>query len=244
MEMEMKHKSIEGQVEVKDAELGRVRAIVARTGLVDLEGDVFLPGAFGEQEVRVSAWGHGSWSHKGNAMPVGKGVIREEGGAVVAEVQFFLQTQGGRETFEVVKELGGLQQWSYGFWPPKAEGTDVPAEFKSQGARRAFARVPVEEVSPVLIAASVGTGTVMVKCVACGSEEVTAVVAEKKECSCGGKDSPTEGPAPEPEPLEGPALEAEATKEAEEPTPEDDLKEEVALAVGRTVLMQAALEHG
>ena len=81
---------------------------------IDADGDVTFPGAFGEQSVAVSAYGHASW---GTAPPVGYGKIREDGRDAVLTGQFLMNTTAGRETFETVKALAeqGLGEWSYGY---------------------------------------------------------------------------------------------------------------------------------
>lgn len=156
-------------VTVKDAEQGLVEAVIARTGIVDRDGDVFLKGAFGTKNVRVSAYNHRSWPQRGGLPPVGRGTIREQGDEVVAEMKFFLGTAEGRDAFEVVKEMGDLQEWSYGFMPGSATRSQVTPELEKLGAKQAFKSVPVEEVSPVLLGASFGTRTVGVKeCQSCG----------------------------------------------------------------------------
>jgi hypothetical protein len=233
--MELQHKSFAGNITIKDADQGIVRAVVGRVGVKDLEGDVFLPGSFGRQEVRVSAYGHSSWPHRGNMPLVGRGTIEEHGSDVVAEVRFFLQTQAGREHFEVVKEMANLQEWSFGFHPSRAETSEVPPSMQGQGVRNAYSRVPVEEVSPVLLAASIGTRTVAVKCDACaakdkeplGEEPVAEAEAEE---------------APEPEEVKA-EVEVEVELEPEGAPEEEavpDLREQIAREIGRAVALQAS----
>lgn len=167
--MDLASKSIgTAGVKVMDEEKGIVEAIVGRTGVVDLEGDIFLPGAFGTKDVRASAYNHRSWPVRGGLPPVGRGSIREDGDNVVATVQFFMGTADGRETFELVKEMGDLQEWSFGWLPGTETEGEIPAGVK---ARRAISKVPVAEVSPVLMGASIGTRTLGVKCDRCAGEE-------------------------------------------------------------------------
>lgn len=152
----MRHKQAPGRVEIKSEEQGTVRAVFATLNVVDLDGDVTLPGAFRDsQEVRISAYNHTSWR---DALPVGKGTIREVGNEAILEGRFFLATTAGRDTFEVVKEIGDLQEWSYGFDIIDAErGT-----FDGQDVQ--FLRsLDVHEVSPVLLGAGVDTRTLAVK---------------------------------------------------------------------------------
>jgi len=122
----------------------------------DHDGDVTVPGAFKPgQEVRISAYNHGSWS---SALPVGKGVIREDGDKAVLDGQFFLNTQHGSDTFTTVKELGPLMEWSYGFDVVESS----TGEFDGEDVRY-LKDLDVFEVSPVLLGAGIGTGTVSAK---------------------------------------------------------------------------------
>lgn len=149
-------------VQFKEAELsdkGTVRAVFSTLGVIDHQGDMILPGAFGEQRVRMSAYGHGSWGSGMDALPVGKGRIYEQGNAAIFEGQFFLTTQAGRETYETVKAMGDLQEWSYAL--PEIESEQrTTAEGLTY---RAVKRVTVPEVSPVLLGASIDTRTLDVK---------------------------------------------------------------------------------
>lgn len=151
----MKRKQFKGGVDVKDADEGRVVAVFATLNVVDSDGDVTRAGAFGEQEVRISAYGHTSW---GGTLPVGKGTIKEVGDEAILEGQFFMDVQEARDTFTTVKNMEGLQEWSYGFdILERAEG-----EFEDQQVQF-LDRVKVYEVSPVLLGAGVDTRTLTAK---------------------------------------------------------------------------------
>lgn len=171
---DMEFKGFAG-AEVKSAEKGLVKAVVARTNVVDFDGDLFLPGAFGEQVVAVSASEHASWGQRGGKLPIGKGVIREVGNEVIAEVQFFMDTQAGRETFTVVKEMGELQEWSYGFRPPEAKLVPPNEVQRSHGARRVYSKVKTREVSPVMVGATPATRTIAVKAAESLSDRIEAI---------------------------------------------------------------------
>lgn len=156
----MKHKSLEG-IQIKqgtDGEpTGEVTAVFATLGVIDHDGDVTLPGAFADgAAVRISAYNHASWGPA--SLPVGKGTIRESGNEAIFEGQFFMNTQTGRETFEVVKELADLGEWSYGY--DVLESSDGAQE----GQQVEFLKkVAVYEVSPVLLGAGLNTRTLAVK---------------------------------------------------------------------------------
>jgi Caudovirus prohead serine protease len=144
------------RVEVKAADKGQVSAVFATFNVVDKDGDVTLPGAFTDgAEVLISAYQHTSW---GGALPVGKGQIRTTATEAILEGQFFMDTVAGRDTFNVVKELAGRQEWSYGYDVMEGdygtfEGRDV----------QFLKALKVHEVSPVLVGAGVNTRTLEVK---------------------------------------------------------------------------------
>ncbi len=151
----MEHKTLRG-VEVKSEAEGTVTAVFSTLNVIDRDGDVILPGAFKSgSPVRISAYGHGSWT---GALPVGKGTISATDREAVLTGRFFMDTQAGRETFTVVKELGELGEWSYSL-------ENVVAKQGQWEGRRAriISSVDVHEVSPVLKGASIGTRTLAMK---------------------------------------------------------------------------------
>jgi hypothetical protein len=138
-----------------DAKTGSFHALFAPFNVVDKQGDLTLPGAFGEQRVIISAYGHGSWSGE---LPVGKGRIFETAEGGVVEGQFFLDTQAGKETYLTVKNLGGLQEWSYAL-------PEIDYEMREQDGHRirVLKRIRVNEVSPVLMGAGEHTHLMDIK---------------------------------------------------------------------------------
>lgn len=164
----MAQKSL-SHVEIKNADRGEVSAVFSTFNVVDSDGDVTLPGAFSDgEEVLISSYGHTSWQ---GALPVGKGRIRSTKSEAILDGQFFMDTSHGRDTFAVVKALGGSQQWSYGFdtldsEPGKFDGRDV----------KMLKRLKVHEVSPVLIGAGVNTRTLAVKALTEGGYDVADAV--------------------------------------------------------------------
>jgi hypothetical protein len=134
---------------------GAVTARFATMEVLDKDDDWTERGAFGEQQVRISAYGHGSWR---GALPVGKGRIYERGTEAIFEGKFFLSTETGREHYHTVKEMGDLQEWSYAL-------PQIDFEFRQQDGRqiRVLKRIIVPEVSPVLLGAGVGTATLDIK---------------------------------------------------------------------------------
>lgn len=140
-----------------DGERGQFMAVFATMNVVDRDGDLTVPGAFGEQRVIISAYGHGSW---GGTLPVGKGRIYEKGEEAIVEGMFFLDTAGGSETYKTVKNLGDLQEWSYAL-------PEIDYEIREEDGERirVLKRIVVNEVSPVLMGAGVDTRTLDVKSV-------------------------------------------------------------------------------
>jgi len=143
-----------------DDEAGTVKAVFATFGVKDSDGDVTLPGFFGKQEVAIAE------SHDRTKL-VGKGVIYETDTGAVLEGKYFLDTTQGRESYLTAKNMGTLQELSYGFYT-KADaysygehnGEQVrfltPTKDGQPGAE-------VVEVSTVLKGAGVGTHTVALK---------------------------------------------------------------------------------
>lgn len=152
----MKTKALRG-LKITDETEGKVQAVFATLNVKDKDGDVTTPGAFENgAQVRISAYNHASWGP--GMLPVGKGVIHEHGDEAILDSQFFLNTQAGKETFQTVKELGDLAEWSYGYdildaEPGQKDGEDV----------QFLKRLKVHEVSPVLLGAGENTRTLFAK---------------------------------------------------------------------------------
>ena len=138
-----------------EGDQGRFEAVFATLNVIDKDGDLTLPGAFGEQQVIVSAYGHGSW---GGALPVGKGRIFERGEEAIVDGQFFLDTQAGQQTYLTVKNVGDLQEWSYAL-------PEIDYEMRDENGQRirVLKRIRVNEVSPVLMGAGVATRLLDIK---------------------------------------------------------------------------------
>ena len=147
------------RVRIKNAELGQAEAVFSTFGVIDKDGDVTLKGAFTDgQAVVISAYGHGSWEGR---LPVGKGVIRQTDTEAICDMEFFLNTTDGADTWEVVKSLSDddLQEWSYSLH-------DVQAKRGTHDGKavRFLERVNlVKEVSPVLMGAGTNTRTLSTK---------------------------------------------------------------------------------
>lgn len=154
----MQTKAITHSHEVKDEAKGLVSLQFAKYDVIDAHGDVHRKGAFEDgAEVLVSMFNHGSWQQ--GMPPVGRGKIRDTADGPTAELQFFMDTTAGRDTFNAVKGAGNLQQWSYGFDTMEEsygehDGKDV----------RFLIKQKVYEISPVLVGAGgADTRTLSVK---------------------------------------------------------------------------------
>lgn len=152
----MDKKTYRAKIEFKDQDEkpGQFKAVFSRFNVIDRDGDVTLPGAFTDgQKVRISYWGH-RW----HDLPVGRGQIHSDDEKAWVEGEFFLDTEAGIETYKTVKNLGDLQEWSYGFdiieseWGKKDEQDVLYLK-----------KLDVFEVSPVLLGAGIGTQTVTIK---------------------------------------------------------------------------------
>lgn len=172
--MELERKSLPFRLKADGPE-GSFRAIFATFDVVDHDGDVTIPGAF-KQDTPVII---GSWGHKTADLPVGKGAIVADDSEAAVEGQFFLDTAPGRDTYQTVKNLGELGEWSYVFSVQKQsfgehEGRQV----------RFLEDIKVYSVDPVLAGAGIGTRTTDIKGItqalsfAAHSAEVAELVRE------------------------------------------------------------------
>jgi hypothetical protein len=154
----MDRKSFLPDVRVKSEAKGEVSARFSTFNVIDKDGDVTHPGAIQNgAPVVISAYMHSSW---GNALPVGKGRIRTTKSEAICDMQFFMDTTHGRDTFLTIQELAkdGLGEWSYGFDTLESEpGTH---EGKSVNFLK---KLKVFEVSPVLVGAGNNTRTLSAK---------------------------------------------------------------------------------
>lgn len=147
-------------VKITDEDKGEVQAVFSTLDVIDKDGDVTEPGAFGNQKVRISAFNHTSW---GNALPIGKGTITESGNEAVLDGQFFMGTQGGKDTFTTIKELDDLMEWSYGYDVLESSDGTFPRDDENGKSVRYLKSLKVHEVSPVILGAGMNTRTLAAK---------------------------------------------------------------------------------
>ena len=154
----IQRKSFTG-IELKKDKPGSFTAKIATLNVIDHDGDVTLPGAFPKgKQILISSYMHASWR---GALPVGKGVIREEGNDVFVDGEFNLNTDIGKEHYETVKFAPELQEWSYGFIVVEtAEDTEWN---KNPKVWRVLKAVDPFEASPVLRGAGIDTRTLSIK---------------------------------------------------------------------------------
>lgn len=153
--MTLEHKQTQG-FEWKAETEGSFRAVIATFNVRDSDGDVTRPGSFPEgKAIRISAWGHSSWS---DALPIGKGTISQDEKRAWVDGQLFIDTRHGRDHYEVIKGLGPLQEWSYGFQPKRVSF----GEFEERDVRF-LEELEVFEAAPVLVGAGIGTRTESIK---------------------------------------------------------------------------------
>lgn len=131
---------------------GTVTAIFATLNVVDKDGDVILPGAFTDGQAVPLVWHH-RWES-----PIGKGQVRLTPTQALFEGHFFLETQAGAEAYKTVQAMGALQEWSWGF-----RVVETRDEQRDGRRVRVIVKADLFEVSPVLVGAGRGTGTVALK---------------------------------------------------------------------------------
>ena len=112
MSEEKEIKNINFEMKEESDKTGEVKAVFSVFNDVDSDGDVVVPGAV------KSGFKGGSvpmvWSHKWD-MPIGKGVISQDNDMATFTGSFFMDTESGKEAYNLVKNMGDLQQWSFGF---------------------------------------------------------------------------------------------------------------------------------
>jgi hypothetical protein len=155
---EYKVKRASADVHIKSSgSAGLASAVVATFNVVDTGGDMSTPETFTSgEEIIVSPYNHSSMH--GYAVPVGKGITRVTPTELIVDVEYFMQNQSGREAFEVVKQMGASQEWSFGYKIWDQEPTNL-------GGRpvNLLKRVQVFECSPCHRGAGVNTRTLTTK---------------------------------------------------------------------------------
>lgn len=149
----MEQKTFKAQMKLADdGEPGAFRAVFSTLGVIDLDGDVTIPGAFKQgAPVLIEGWNH-DWG-----LPVGKGAIQADDSEAWVDGEFLLSTAGGKEHYETIKALGSVE-WSYTF-------NVESASFGERDGRpvRYLEKLDVLGVGPVTRGAGIDTRLVAIK---------------------------------------------------------------------------------
>lgn len=147
---------------------GTATIAIATLNVVDKDGDVTLPGFFGEQ------WAQLVPTHDWDHVWMGKGRVYEKGDQALVDVKFNLKIPAAKDWYEAIKfdyeNPPALGEYSYGYHV--LDGGSRKGTFKGQAVRYLTPRPDgtagskVFEFSPVLLGAGEGTGTVDVKSLA------------------------------------------------------------------------------
>lgn len=120
---------------------------------VDSDGDVVLAGAIANgQETPVV------WAHLWGGHPVAKGVTETDDTGANLRGQFFMDTWAGEQAYRTIKNMGALQEYSWGFRVTDAEFGELNGK-----SVRFIKATELYEVSPVLVGANRNTGTLVLK---------------------------------------------------------------------------------
>lgn len=213
------------EFELKQEAEGKVSAVFSVFNSLDSDGDVVLPGSiksgFKSGDVPMV------WAHKWD-MPIGKGRIKEDDGKATFDGEFFMDTDSGQEAYKIVKNMGDMQQWSFGYRVNDAETAPFKsADSENEQDARYLKDLTVFEVSPVLVGANQETYTMAIKS---NKELVEDLVEDEKKSVLGTgsfqKEEP-EAEVPSEEPSEEPT--EEVVEEEEKSITVDMLIENPAL---------------
>ena len=180
----MNNESKNIDIELKD-ESGKVEAVFSLFNSIDSDGDVVMPGAvksgFKNNQVPMV------WSHKWD-MPIGKGTIDQDNDKAIFKGEFFMDTESGKEAYNLVKNMGDMQQWSFGYRVNDSEMAKAKDKDGSETNARYLKDLTVYEVSPVLVGANQDTYTLAIKSNTELLKEISGVENVKDEeaptCAC------------------------------------------------------------
>ena len=143
-------------VTLKDAqegqEEGSLEAVISTFDILDHDGEMVAASAFKDGQELPMVWSH-DWSKL-----IGKGTIRVDTDRAVFNGQMFMDTVAGVEAFRLMRGLGSLQQFSWGFRVTNAE----TVEHQGQQVRRIL-ETEAYEVSAVLVGSNPQTGILAIK---------------------------------------------------------------------------------
>jgi hypothetical protein len=140
---------------------GTFQAVFATMNVIDKDGDLTEPGAFGTQQVLISQYNHGSWGDGADALPIGVGTIYEKDEEAVVQGEFDMSDEAAVKTYNKIKylkEKGRTQEWSYALPEVDWETREI------DGQRiRVLKKIKVPEVSPVIMGAGENTRLLDIK---------------------------------------------------------------------------------
>lgn len=149
--MDTKH-LMSAAVAKADGEAGRIEAVFSTFDIIDSAGDIVVKDAFTDGQEVPLVWAH-DWTN-----PIGKGRIRVEEERAVFDGAFWLDTADGEQAYRKVKNMGGTQEFSWGF-----RVLDAHMEERDAETVRVITKAEVFEVSPVLVGANRETYTLAIK---------------------------------------------------------------------------------
>jgi hypothetical protein len=157
----MDFKTFRAKVVLKDEEAGEIEAMFSVFDIRDDQDDVVLPSFFEDgQAIPMSAWSH-TWG----ALPPGKGVVKVQEKGAVFDGRFFMDTEQGVQHFRTVKNMGDLQEWSFGFRVLEEEEREYinPETGEPDGVANFLIRGETFEATPTLVGANRETHTIAIK---------------------------------------------------------------------------------
>ena len=178
----MNNESKNIDIELKD-DSGQVEAVFSIFNSLDSDGDVVMPGAvksgFKNNQVPMV------WSHKWD-MPIGKGTINQDNDKAVFKGEFFMDTESGKEAYNLVKNMGDMQQWSFGYKVNDSDFAKAEDKDGEETNARYLKDLTVYEVSPVLVGANQDTYTLAIKSNTALLKEIAGDPEEGTEDECCG----------------------------------------------------------
>jgi len=156
----LKKESKNFEFKALDEETGKVEAVFSVFNNLDTDGDVVLPTAiksgFKDNQVPMV------FAHKWD-QPIGKGTIETDEEKATFKGNFFMDTEAGKEAYQLAKAMEDLQEWSFGFRINDSEVKKFKGADGSEVDARFLKDLTVYEVSPVLVGANRETYTLSIK---------------------------------------------------------------------------------
>ena len=157
-------------------ESGKGLAELATLSAVDNDGDTYDRGAF-SWKPGGHQWAMMMPAHDRRKMPFGKARVYEEGDKAFAELNLNLKTTAGRDWHQALLfdlETGEpVQEWSYGY-----NIVDMDYRVSGNSRVRVLKKLDVDEVSPVLRGAGIGTRTIAIKGAKLREEHFAGLIAD------------------------------------------------------------------